>query len=175
MCRSSTAAACPVASLSSAGHSWSRVRLRLHHQPAAPKINVTPLIDVVMVLIVFFLIVGKLASDRVARIDLPESGIGTREGTAAPLIINLAAGGPATNGPGAGAAPAGHAAIIVEQRTLTPTELLTLLKLRRSERPDLVVQLRADRRLTYGQVAPTLGACREAGLASVRLVTEREP
>lgn len=139
------------------------MRLRLHHQPAAAKINVTPLIDVVMVLIVFFLIVGKLASDRVARIDLPQTAVGVQNPAPDPLVINLATGG------------TGEPSIIVEQRTLLATELATLLTLRRSEHPDLVVQLRADRRLTYGQVAPTLDACRQAGLASVRLVTEREP
>ena len=41
-----------------------------HHAPASGKINVTPLIDVVMVLIVFYLIVGKLAADRKAPVQL---------------------------------------------------------------------------------------------------------
>ena len=40
------------------------------------EINVTPLIDVVMCLIIFFLIVGKLAQDGQVGVRLPESGVG---------------------------------------------------------------------------------------------------
>ena len=46
-------------------------------QPVFEAVNVTPLIDVVMVMIIFFLIVGKLATDADARLRLPQSGIGT--------------------------------------------------------------------------------------------------
>ena len=49
-----------------------RVRI-FHHQSPVDKINVTPLIDVVMVLIVFYLIVGKLATDSAARVELPRA------------------------------------------------------------------------------------------------------
>ena len=69
-----------------------------HHAPTG-KINVTPLIDVVMVLIVFYLIVGQLAADRRARVDLPASVIGVQEDATPsrrPIVITLAAQGAAT-------------------------------------------------------------------------------
>ena len=49
-----------------------RVRQFHPHQPAG-KFNVTPLIDVVMVLIIFYLIVGKLAAERQGHVKLPAS------------------------------------------------------------------------------------------------------
>ena len=35
--------------------------------------------------------------------------------------------------------------------------------------------LRADRSLRYGAIAPTVAACREAGIPSIRLATEETP
>ena len=40
---------------------------------SAGHLNVTPLIDIVMVLIIFFLLVGQLAMDRKGAVDLPEA------------------------------------------------------------------------------------------------------
>lgn len=134
-----------------------------HHAPTG-KINVTPLIDVVMVLIVFYLIVGKLAADRRARVDLPSSVIGVQEEAAAakrPIVITLAN-------------RRGTTAIDVDGSPIADAAALkTLLKgLDASNRP---VQLRADRGLEYGSVSPLLDACREAGVASVKLATKRAP
>ncbi|MEY3230599.1 MAG: hypothetical protein RL689_688 [Planctomycetota bacterium] len=132
-----------------------------HHAPTG-KINVTPLIDVVMVLIVFYLIVGQLAADRRARVDLPASAIGVQEDATPsrrPIVITLAAQGEAT-------------VIDVDGAPVAnPAALATLLKgLDATNRP---VQVRADRGLEYGSVAPLLDACREAGVASVKLATRR--
>ncbi len=132
-----------------------------HHAPTG-KINVTPLIDVVMVLIVFYLIVGQLAADRRARVDLPATAIGTQEDAGAsrrPIVITLVGEGGAT-------------AIDVDGSPVADAAALaTLLKgLDATNRP---VQVRADRGLEYGSVAPLLDACREAGVASVKLATRR--
>ena len=43
---------------------------------SAGHLNVTPLIDIVMVLIIFFLLVGQLAMDRKGAVDLPEAASG---------------------------------------------------------------------------------------------------
>lgn len=134
----------------------------LQHHPPTGKINVTPLIDVVMVLIVFYLIVGKLAADRRARVDLPSTAIGVQEDATPsrrPIVITLAGHGGATT-------------IDVDGSPVTDAAALaTLLKgLDATNRP---IQVRADRGLEYGSVAPLLDACREAGVASVKLATRR--
>ena len=58
------------------------------------EVNVTPLIDVVMCLIIFYLMVGKLATDRKTPVTLPESAVGTQ---AEPdvLVVNVAPAGSA--------------------------------------------------------------------------------
>jgi biopolymer transport protein ExbD len=66
------------------------MRLRTFHPPHPfSKINVTPMIDVVMVLIIFYLIVGKLAADQRSNIRLPESRTGSTEKAQERLVINV--------------------------------------------------------------------------------------
>lgn len=133
-----------------------------HHAPASGKINVTPLIDVVMVLIVFYLIVGKLAADRKAPVQLPASAVGQGEeggDDRRPIVITLASSSAAARIELDGSRVADAAAL----RPL-------LEKLEASKR---VVQVRADKGLSYGVVAPVLEACRGAGVASVKLATQR--
>ncbi len=127
------------------------------------KINVTPLIDVVMCLIVFYLLVGRLASDKAAGVQLPGSRVGATSTAAQALIVNIL---PAGDG----------ASVVIDGRTLSREELLERLKRHAGDNPDTAspVQIRADRRLAYSAVAPAIAACREAGLKSVLLTTQRE-
>lgn len=138
----------------------------------------TPLIDVVMVLIIFFLIVGKMAHDRSAAVDLPATRTGVSETVAAPLVINVVMTAEGELGAGAGAGAGGgdsrgEPVIVIDQQTIAIADLAGLIRTRAAVQPELVVQIRADRRLPYGRVAPVLSACRDAGLASVRLVSAR--
>lgn len=133
-----------------------------HHAPSSGKINVTPLIDVVMVLIVFYLIVGKLAADRRAPVQLPVSAVGQGEesgGDRRPIVITVSA---------TQAAPR----IEVDGTPLAEIDDLRprLDALDASER---LVQVRADKGLSYGALAPIIDACRGAGVASVKLATQR--
>lgn len=136
-----------------------RPRVTHPHQPAA-KINVTPLIDVVMVLIVFYLIVGNLAQQRLLPVNLPKAGAGVSEEAAPTLVITVAQG------------PAG-ARFVVEDAEIAAADLVQLLKARLPDPGAASVHIRADRALPYEQVAPVIAACREAGLASVKLVAQR--
>jgi len=133
---------------------------RLHRAAPAGKINVTPLIDVIMVLIIFYLIVGKLAADRVAPVDLPSSGVGTAEDQTPTLVISVAAA-------------EGGARVVIDGREVSEGELDAVLKARLAEPAAALVHLRADRRLAYGLIAPVIEACRRAGVVSLKLVTER--
>jgi biopolymer transport protein ExbD len=142
------------------------MRLRSHHHPAPTgKINVTPLIDVVMVLIVFYLIVGKLAADRKVEVALPPSAIGAIDdgrGEREPIVITVSAGENAATA----------AQVMLDGALVTDVSTLqaTLKGLDASSR---IVQLRADKGLKYELVSPVLEACRGAGVASVKLATRR--
>src|SRR5262245_26062452 len=76
------------------------MRLRSFH-PAHPfrKINVTAMIDVVMCLIVFYLIVGKLAADQRSAMRLPASATGADDKTQDVLVVNVMPGPAGAAGP----------------------------------------------------------------------------
>lgn len=159
-------------------------RRRTHPDHAFEAINVTPMIDVVMCLIIFFLLVGKLATDRSAALRLPESRQGETEKAADVLVVSVTrnpsgVGGavpdsPRTSGPGAW--PALVPAVLIEDRAMPdPGALERLVRTRLAERPAAVVQVRAERDLQYGAVQPVLSALARAGAGTVRLALERAP
>ncbi|MFG0283154.1 MAG: ExbD/TolR family protein [Phycisphaerales bacterium JB039] len=138
----------------------------MRRRPMAPaaslgRINVTPMIDVIMCLIVFYLIVGKLAGDRRAEMDLPPSQAGAPDAPPDAIFVNIAPG------------PA--APMYLVDRQVVPAALLDEAigeQLRR--RPQATLHVRADRSLAYGVVEPVIEAARRAGAPSVRLATQRE-
>ncbi|USN99199.1 MAG: biopolymer transporter ExbD [Phycisphaeraceae bacterium] len=122
-------------------------------------INVTPLIDIVMVLIIFYLLVGQLALDRRGEVDLPEATRGVEaEPTDTPITIAIRADG-------------GMAIEAIE----TPPEVLArMLEVLLRQKPGRAVQIRADRATAYRHVRAALDACREAGVTHVELATRAE-
>ena len=135
-------------------------------RPLAPQrdeqVNVTPLIDVVMCLIIFFMICGKLAQDeQVKGITLPRAALGQELADQQNrLVLNLVP-------TGAGERPM----IEVHGLTIPYDALRDVLRRESSHNRDLRVILRADQSTRYEYVAPVLVACAEAGIHSVDFST----
>lgn len=123
------------------------------------KINVTPMIDVVMCLIVFYLIVGRLAADQRSGMRLPESQIGLTDKAQELLIVNVL--------------PDGR--IVIDAQAIPAAALAATIRERLAAKPDVVVEIRGARELPFASVSGVIAACKEAGVASVRLATERGP
>lgn len=119
-------------------------------------VNVTPMIDVVMVLIIFYLIVGRLAMERRGQVELPATRIGqTLPEEADPLIVSIDATG----------------AISVGGEPVDSTTLADMIAVR-AERGRRV-RVRGDRTVPFSAVRPVMDACRKAGLKVVELATEQ--
>ncbi len=126
----------------------------------ATHVNVTPMIDVVMCLIVFFLLVGHLAVEKRGGVRLPDAAHGSRpDARARPLII---------------AAP-DSARVLLEGRPIGTGELASALRAALAEEPGRPVQLRAGRDVPYFAVQPLINACREAGVPSVQVAAADLP
>lgn len=123
-------------------------------------VNVTPLIDVVMCLIIFYLLVGKLAMEQRTKMVLPSSGSGITQIEPSVLTIEI------PTDPALGEAR-------LDGRTVSLAELKSNLSTKVAANATLAVQLRADRAMPFSRVQPVLDACREAGLSTVRLATMR--
>ena len=134
---------------------------RLERSSGAPPmsdINMTPLIDVMLVLVVIFIITAPLLASSI-RLDLPRSDAATPN--EAPKFVLLVVD------------KSGQA--FVDDKPLTRDELATYLKRVAGQNPDTEVQLRADAAVAYGRVVEVMGLAQKAGLGRIGFVADARP
>ncbi len=130
-----------------------------HGRRRAPmsEINVTPLVDVMLVLLIIFMVTAPLLVAGVP-IDLPESRAGALEQQAEPVQVSID----------------GRGVITIDDAPVTEAELPAMLS-RIAAQPEPPegrrIYLRADRGLDYGRVNRVLGELNRAGLNRVALVS----
>jgi biopolymer transport protein ExbD len=141
-------------------------------------VNVTPLIDVVMCLIIFFLLAGKLAKDQNnQQIVIPKANhsleMADQEGR---LPINVVPAKQDTQ-PGAidmGKNPNLMPEIWVRGQLMPIGDLAAYLRKEKKETPNAKIVLRADQDIAYEWIAPVLVACAQADIKSVNFSTRKE-
>ncbi|QPF76218.1 biopolymer transporter ExbD [Roseateles sp. DAIF2] len=128
----------------------------------APKpmgeINMTPLIDVMLVLLVIFMITAPLMSSSL-RLNLPESEAATPSEAPAFIAVALQPDG----------------SLYLGEEKLEPAAFRERVGLLAKGRPDMEVQLRADKAVPYGSVAELIGWVQAAGLNRIAFVAEALP
>jgi biopolymer transport protein TolR len=122
------------------------------------EINVTPLVDVVLVLLVIFMVVTPLLKQE-APVDLPITQNSQAPDQARQLTLRIAADGGLT----------------LDGEALSLDRLGERLTAVFANRTDKTVFLAADRSLSYAAVVEVIDACRAAGVTTIGLVTKNEP
>ena len=129
------------------------------HMDEQPALNMTPMIDIVFLLIIFFMVGTKFTElERKIGLQVPEVS-NTAALTAAPekKVINVQKDG----------------VITLDRQAVTTEQLISQLTAARSEYPELGVLVRGDAQGPFQNVATVLTACRQAGISemgiSVRL------
>jgi len=121
-------------------------------------INVTPLVDVMLVLVVIFLITAPLLGSSI-RLDLPSAASAKPAEAAASVTVVLDAQGRS----------------FVDDQPLDNAQLAERLARAARANPDTEIQLRADRSVPYGRVVELMGAAQQAGLNRIGFVAEPAP
>jgi biopolymer transport protein TolR len=121
-------------------------------------INMTPLIDVMLVLLVIFIITAPLMSSSL-KLDLPKTDAATP--SSAPAFVALAIDV--------------QGKLFFGDEALTREQLLQRVSGAAKANPQLEVQLRADQKVPYGQVADLIALVQQAGLTRIGFVTEAPP
>lgn len=119
------------------------------------EINVTPMVDVMLVLVVIFIITAPLLSSSI-RLDLPKAD-GT-SATDAPKFVTLVV-------------DATGQAFLNDQK-IEHAGLAESLQKTAQQYPDTEVQLRADATVPYGKVVQVMGIAQKAGLNRIGFVAE---
>ena len=118
-------------------------------------INVTPLVDVMLVLVVIFIITAPLLASSI-RLDLPKTD--AAKPADAPKFVTLVVD------------KAGQA--FLNDRPLNADELAGRLRETAAQNPDTEVQLRADEGVPYGKVVQVMGLAQKAGLNRIGFVAD---
>ena len=119
------------------------------------EINVTPLVDVMLVLVVIFIITAPLLASSI-KLDLPKSG--SARPNEAPLHVTLAVN------------KAGQA--FLNDQPVSSAELAQRLKQSAVLNPDTEVQLRADEAVPYGRIVELMGIAQKSGLNRIGFVAD---
>ena len=124
--------------------------------------NMTPMIDVVFLLIIFFLVSSHLARQEVhMQLDLPAAGNSQEilEVETPTLVVNVTAA----------------RKLVVRGHSLTPTELESQLKKAIQKKgKNLEVRIRSDQQVPYEVVEPIMLSCARAGIWNVTFAVFRE-
>ncbi|HLO95303.1 MAG TPA: biopolymer transporter ExbD [Burkholderiaceae bacterium] len=119
------------------------------------EINMTPLIDVMLVLLVIFMITAPLMSSSL-RLDLPRSEAATPSDSPQFIAVSLN--------------PQGE--LFLGEEAIEPGAFRTRIKQLGQARPELEVQLRADQAVPYGRVAELIGWIQDGGLHRIAFVAQ---
>jgi biopolymer transport protein TolR len=118
-------------------------------------INMTPLIDVMLVLLVIFIITAPLMTSSL-KLDLPKTDAATPQAAPTFIAVSIDAAGQ----------------LFLGDEKLTRQQLEQRVATAAKGNLQLEVQLRADQKVPYGQVADLIGLVQKAGLSRIGFVTE---
>ena len=120
-------------------------------------INITPLVDVCLVLVIIFMVTSPLFSDPPIKVDLPSAH--TQEGQEGDKItITLSKDGE----------------YAIDARKFTDAKLLgDALKIELSQKETKMIVLRADKDALHGQLTDLMARAKDAGAQSLTIATEQ--
>jgi len=132
-----------------------------HKDGAAPMsdINMTPLIDVMLVLLVIFIITAPLMLSAI-QVELPrDKASAAAQSETAPLAVTIAKDG----------------TVYIQEEKMSDPDLLQALQAVARRNPETELALRADVAVPYGAVVAFMAQAHQAGLHRIGFVTEKQP
>jgi len=125
-------------------------------EPLLAEINVTPLVDVMMVLLIIFMIAAPMLHQGI-EVNLPEADAETLPTRVDdPLVLSMNEQG----------------LVFVQDKPIHPSQLVERLLPLLTARGDKSVFLKGDRELPYGKVIEVLDILHSGGITQIGLVTE---
>jgi len=122
------------------------------------QINVTPFVDVMLVLLVIFMVTAPILQQGI-EVNVPRVKAAALPGSEEQFVVSITR----------------DRQIYLNDRRLSMRELTRKLRAIARERPDRQLFVRADGRVPYGEVIRTMAAIKAAGIENVGMVTAVPP
>jgi len=119
------------------------------------EINVTPLVDVMLVLLIIFMVTAPLLTQGV-NVDLPKAASPPMRQNIEPLVVTIRKNGK----------------IYLQKHAIKIEQLAPRIKAIRKQKPKLQIFIRGDAKTPYGRVAQVMSLLAKANIKEVGLVTE---
>ena len=128
---------------------------RGRYRPLA-EINVTPLVDVMLVLLIIFMVTAPLMTSGVS-VDLPKTSAQQLNSDSEPLTVSIKADG----------------SIFLQDEAVEIGDLVTKLQAISKNNPDRRIFVRGDKDLAYGRIMEVMGTITQGGFTKVALLAEQ--
>ena len=131
--------------------------LQLNRSRKGPisEINVTPFVDVMLVLLIIFMVTAPLLTVGV-QVDLPESAADSLPDDQEPLTLSINSKGE----------------IYIQEHQVTYQKMIPKLLAIAKNRTDTRIYVRGDKNINYGRVLEVMGTLSGAGFSKVALISE---
>ena len=123
---------------------------------AIAEINVTPLVDVMLVLLIIFMVTAPLMTSGVS-VDLPKTNAQQLNSDSEPLTVSIKADG----------------TIFLQDQGVDIADLVTKLQATAKNNPDRRIFVRGDKDLAYGRIMEVMGTITQGGFTKVALLAEQ--
>jgi biopolymer transport protein ExbD len=127
------------------------------YRPMA-EINITPMVDVMLVLLIIFMVAAPLMVAGVP-LELPNTSAARVSQSKKAMVVSLA----------------GDGALYIREEQVSADSLVPRLRELRATEGDSVVYVRADKKSSYGDVMDVLGRVGESGYGRVSLLSQPKP
>jgi biopolymer transport protein TolR len=130
---------------------------RRKFRPVA-EINVTPMVDVMLVLLIIFMVTAPLLTVGIP-VNLPQTKAEPLSNPDEPIVVTI-------NDKGA---------IYLQETTIADDALVARLQAITQSKPDTKIFVRGDKKIDYGRVMQVMGMIKSAGFTQVALVVDLPP
>jgi biopolymer transport protein TolR len=128
---------------------------RNRYRPLA-EINVTPMVDVMLVLLIIFMVTAPLMTSGVS-VDLPKTNAQPLNSDSAPLTVSIKADG----------------SIFLQEEPIDISAIVDKLQALAKDNPERRIFVRGDKDLAYGRIMQVMGTITQGGFTKVALLAEQ--
>ena len=135
---------------------YNRINNKMHKKNRViSQINVTPFVDVMLVLLIVFMITAPLLTVGVS-VDLPKTKASQLNSKGDPIVVSIKKNGE----------------LFIQERKINSLQLLPRLKAISSGNKNLRIYVRGDKNVSYGIVLDTIAKIKSSGFKKVALVAK---